>query len=64
MTMESLTGDGVFDAVLDLTTTELADYLFGGICSAGPDRLTAAGKLRIPQVVVPGCLDMVNFGDT
>ena len=61
-TMESLTGEGFFDAVLDLTTTELADELFGGICSAGPDRLTAASKIGIPQIVVPGCLDMVNFG--
>ncbi len=61
-TMETLTSDGVFDAILDLTTTELADELCGGICSAGPDRLTAAGKMGIPQVVVPGCIDMVNFG--
>lgn len=61
-TMEALTLDGVFDAILDLTTTELADELCGGICSAGPDRLTAAGKMGIPQVVVPGCIDMVNFG--
>ena len=61
-TLESLTSDGVFDAVLDLTTTELADELCGGICSSGPDRLTAAGQLGIPQVVVPGCIDMVNFG--
>ncbi|TLP71849.1 Tm-1-like ATP-binding domain-containing protein [Maribacter sp. ACAM166] len=60
--MEALTLDGVFDAVLDLTTTELADELCGGICSSGPDRLTAAGQLGIPQVVVPGCMDMVNFG--
>ncbi|WP_149304350.1 Tm-1-like ATP-binding domain-containing protein [Pareuzebyella sediminis] len=62
MTMESLISDGVFDAVLDLTTTELADDLCGGICSAGPSRLTAAGASGLPQVVVPGCLDMVNFG--
>ncbi len=61
-TMEALVTDGVFGAVLDLTTTELADELCGGICSAGPDRLTAAGAMGIPQVVVPGCLDMVNFG--
>ncbi|MDO1512170.1 Tm-1-like ATP-binding domain-containing protein [Maribacter confluentis] len=61
-TMEALTSDGVFDAVLDLTTTELADELCGGICSSGPDRLTAAGQLGIPQVIVPGCIDMVNFG--
>jgi len=61
-TMESLILDGVFDAVLDITTTELADDLCGGICSAGPNRLQAAAKMGIPQVVVPGCLDMVNFG--
>ncbi len=61
-TMESLIGEGYFDAVLDTTTTELADDLCGGVCSAGPDRLLAAGRMGIPQVVVPGCLDMVNFG--
>lgn len=61
-TMEDLVLDNCFDAVLDITTTELADDLCGGICSAGPERLTAAGKMGIPQVVVPGCLDMVNFG--
>jgi uncharacterized protein (UPF0261 family) len=48
--------------VLDITTTELADELVGGILSAGPDRLTAAGKRGIPQVVSVGALDMVNFG--
>ncbi len=61
-TMEALIREGVFDAVLDVTTTELADDLCGGICSAGPSRLTAATEMGIPQVVVPGCLDMVNFG--
>lgn len=60
-TMESLIRENCFDAVLDITTTELADDLCGGICSAGPDRLTAAAEMSIPQVVVPGCLDMVNF---
>ena len=60
--MEGLTLYGCFDAILDITTTELADELCGGICSAGPDRLTAASKMGIPQVMVPGCLDMVNFG--
>jgi uncharacterized protein (UPF0261 family) len=61
-TMESLILDGYFTAVLDITTTELADERCGGICSAGPDRLLAASRMHIPQVVVPGCLDMVNFG--
>ncbi|WP_345161739.1 Tm-1-like ATP-binding domain-containing protein [Pontibacter saemangeumensis] len=60
-TMEALIREGCFDAVLDITTTELADELCGGICSAGPDRLSAAAEMGIPQVVVPGCLDMVNF---
>jgi len=60
-TMESLIREGVFDAVLDITTTELADELCGGICSAGPERLDAAADTGIVQVVVPGCLDMVNF---
>ncbi|HRN55668.1 MAG TPA: Tm-1-like ATP-binding domain-containing protein, partial [Agriterribacter sp.] len=60
-TMESLIREKCFDAVLDITTTELADDLCGGICSAGPDRLNAAADMGIPQVVVPGCMDMVNF---
>ena len=61
-TMETLVRDGFFDAVLDITTTELADDLCDGICSAGPNRLTAASEMGIPQIVVPGCLDMVNYG--
>lgn len=60
--MEDLIHEGFFDGVLDLTTTELADDLCDGICSAGPDRLTAAASMGIPQVVAPGCLDMVNYG--
>lgn len=60
--MESLIREGFFDGVLDITTTELADDLCEGICSAGPERLTAAAAKGIPQVVVPGCLDMVNYG--
>ena len=60
-TMEALIREGHFNAVLDVTTTELADELCGGILSAGPKRLTAAAEMGIPQVVVPGCLDMVNF---
>ena len=60
--MERLIGDGVIDAVLDVTTTELADELVGGIHPAGPDRLRAAGRRGIPQVLSVGALDMVNFG--
>lgn len=61
-TMESLIRSGYIKGVLDLTTTELADELIGGILSAGPDRLTAAGAQGIPQIVSAGALDMVNFG--
>ncbi|QEU96589.1 UPF0261 family protein [Streptomyces kanamyceticus] len=60
--VEKLAADGMLDGVLDLTTTELADELVGGVLSAGPDRLTAAGAAAVPQVVAPGALDMVNFG--
>ncbi|MCC6222113.1 MAG: Tm-1-like ATP-binding domain-containing protein [Thermoleophilia bacterium] len=60
--MEALVRDGFITAVLDVTTTELADELVGGVLSAGPDRLEAAGALGIPQVVSLGALDMVNFG--
>jgi uncharacterized protein (UPF0261 family) len=60
--MESLIDEGLIAGVLDLTTTELADELVGGILSAGPDRLTAAGRRGVPQVVSVGALDMVNFG--
>ncbi|MEW4567895.1 Tm-1-like ATP-binding domain-containing protein [Tautonia sp. JC769] len=60
--MEGLIRDGQVDGVLDLTTTELADELVGGVLSAGPDRLTAAVDASIPQVVSVGALDMVNFG--
>jgi uncharacterized protein (UPF0261 family) len=60
--MEQLIEDGAFRAVLDITTTELADELVGGVMSAGPQRLEAAGRKSIPQVVCPGAIDMVNFG--
>jgi len=60
--MEALMRSGFITASLDVTTTELADELVGGVLSAGPDRLEAAGALGIPQVVSLGALDMVNFG--
>ncbi len=60
--MERLMQDGFITAALDITTTELADELVGGVLSAGPDRLEMAGKLGIPQIVSLGALDMVNFG--
>jgi uncharacterized protein (UPF0261 family) len=60
--LEAWIARGDFAAVLDLTTTELADELVGGHRSAGPHRLEAAGRRAIPQVVAPGAMDMVNFG--
>jgi uncharacterized protein (UPF0261 family) len=60
--MEQLIEDGAIHAVLDLTTTELADEVAGGVLSAGPHRLEAAGRKGIPQLVCPGAIDMVNFG--
>jgi uncharacterized protein (UPF0261 family) len=60
--MEALVDGGFLAGVLDLTTTELADELVGGVLSAGPDRLEAAGAAGVPQVVSLGALDMVNFG--
>ncbi len=60
--MEDLVKGGFLAGVLDVTTTELADELVGGVLSAGPDRLEAAGESGLPQVVAPGALDMVNFG--
>lgn len=60
--MERLMQDGFITAALDITTTELADELVGGVLSAGPNRLEMASKLGIPQVVSLGALDMVNFG--
>jgi uncharacterized protein (UPF0261 family) len=60
--MEALMRAGFITASLDVTTTELADELVGGVLSAGPHRLEAAGELGIPQVVSLGALDMVNFG--
>jgi len=60
--LEALTRSGLLAGVLDLTTTELADELVGGVLSAGPERLTAAAASGVPQVVSLGALDMVNFG--
>ncbi|MCF6378138.1 Tm-1-like ATP-binding domain-containing protein [Nocardioides KLBMP 9356] len=61
-TLERLCAEGHFAAVLDLTTTEWADEVVGGILSAGADRLNAAARAGIPQVVSVGATDMVNFG--
>ena len=60
-TMESLIAAGLIAGVLDVTTTEWADELVGGVLSAGPSRLEAAARAGVPAIVTPACLDMVNF---
>ena len=61
-TMEDLISDGYIAACLDMTTTELADEICDGVFSAGPDRVQAAPRKGVPTVIVPGCVDMANFG--
>lgn len=61
--METLIESGLVAGVLDLTTTEWADELVGGVLNAGPDRMDAVAKAKVPAVIAPGCLDMVNFGE-
>jgi uncharacterized protein (UPF0261 family) len=60
-TMEDLIRRGTFAAVLDWTTTEVTDHLAGGVCDAGPTRLEAAAALGIPQLIVPGAVDVINW---
>ena len=60
-TMEDLIADGHIAASLDITTTELADEVCGGVLSAGSERCLAASRRGIPAVLVPGCVDMANF---
>ena len=60
-TMESLIADGFIVGSLDITTTELADEVCGGVLSAGPERGLAASRAGVPAVIVPGCVDMANF---
>jgi uncharacterized protein (UPF0261 family) len=61
-TMESLINDGYIVASMDITTTELADEVCGGVFNAGPERCLAASRKGIPAILVPGCVDMANFG--
>jgi uncharacterized protein (UPF0261 family) len=61
-TMESLIETGLVAGVLDVTSTEWADELVGGVLNAGPTRLEAAARRGVPAVISTGCLDMVNFG--
>ena len=61
-TMEDLISADYMDGCLDITTTELADEICGGVFNAGPERVQAAPRQGIPTVIVPGCVDMANFG--
>lgn len=61
--MEALIESGMVKGVLDITTTEWADELTGATLTAGPERMDAMAKARVPAVVAPGCLDMANFGE-
>lgn len=60
--MESTIADGYVSASFDLTTTEIADHVCGGVLDAGADRMMAAARAKIPTILVPGCVDMANFG--
>jgi uncharacterized protein (UPF0261 family) len=60
-TVEALIDEGLAVGVLDITLAEISNELVGGICTAGPERLTAACKKGVPQIICPGALDMVNF---
>jgi uncharacterized protein (UPF0261 family) len=60
-TMKSLVEDGLITGIFDVTTTELADEVCGGVFSAGPDRTSIASSQKVPVVLAPGCVDMCNF---
>jgi uncharacterized protein (UPF0261 family) len=60
--MEKLTDSGMLRGILDMTTTEIADYLVGGVFPAGPDRMDVIARTKIPYVGSVGAVDMVNFG--
>ncbi len=62
--MDSVIASGIAVGVMDLSTTDVADAVVGGVCAAGPARLEAAGRRGIPAVVVPGGVDMVSLDRT
>jgi uncharacterized protein (UPF0261 family) len=60
--MEHLCEEGALQGVVDYTLSEVANSLKDGMHATGPERLTVAGRLGLPQVVVPGCVDFFNQG--
>jgi len=63
MAMEEMVREGSIKGLVDITTHEVADELFGGVLSAGPERLNVVCEAGLPQVIVPGGLDILNFGE-
>jgi uncharacterized protein (UPF0261 family) len=61
MALEELVKQGMIDGVLDISTTEVTDEAIGGVLTAGPHRMEAAGAMGIPQVIIPGAIDLINF---
>lgn len=57
---EALAAEGAFAAVMDFAPQEVTNHLFGSAISAGPDRMTAAGRRGVPQMVAPGCYDLID----
>jgi uncharacterized protein (UPF0261 family) len=58
---EALTAEGRFACVMDFAPQEVGNHLFGSSISAGPDRMTAAGRAGVPQMVAPGCYDLLDL---
>ncbi|MFN4271756.1 MAG: Tm-1-like ATP-binding domain-containing protein [Aliihoeflea sp.] len=61
MAFENLAAEGAFAAVMDFAPQELANWMFGSDVSSGPERMRKAGRAGIPQIVAPGCMDLIDF---
>jgi uncharacterized protein (UPF0261 family) len=61
MAFENIAAEGGFAAVMDFAPQELGNWMFGSAVNSGPDRLLSAGRSGIPQIVAPGCMDLIDF---
>jgi uncharacterized protein (UPF0261 family) len=61
--MEEMMREGVIGAVLDYSTIEVSNEMFHALLAGGPDRLTTAGALRLPQVLCPGAIEVLVFNE-
>ena len=61
--MEQMMREGIIGAVLDYSTIEVSNHIFDALLNGGPDRLTTAGKLGIPQVLAPGAIEVLVFNE-